>query len=122
LWDELNPERVIGGRQLWAIVQEAIETLPAGQKAVIILRDMEDQSAEATCALLQISPENQRVLLHRARGRIRKAIDAVTGDGVPAATTATARRAAKPSGAVTRLAAVVLAWLYPPRKSRVALA
>jgi RNA polymerase sigma-70 factor (ECF subfamily) len=79
LWDELDPERVVGGRQLWDHVQTAIERLPAGQRAVIILRDMEGRTAEEACELLAISAENQRVLLHRARGRIRQAIDGVTG-------------------------------------------
>jgi RNA polymerase sigma-70 factor (ECF subfamily) len=68
LWDELNPERIVGGRQLWDHVTEAIAHLPAGQRAVIILRDMEGREAEEACALLGISAENQRVLLHRARG------------------------------------------------------
>ena len=79
LWNELNPERVVAGRQLWDHVQAAIDTLPAGQKAVILLRDIEGRDAEETCALLDISPENQRVLLHRARSRIRREIDALTG-------------------------------------------
>jgi RNA polymerase sigma-70 factor (ECF subfamily) len=84
LWDELDPERVIGGRQLWLHVQEAIERLPPGQKAVIILRDIEGEEAETACALLGITPENQRVLLHRARGRIRAAIDALMAQTTPA--------------------------------------
>ncbi len=84
LWDELDPERVISGRQLWQHVLAALETLPAGQKAVLVLRDMEGQSAEEACALLHISPENQRVLLHRARGRIRKLIDDLTAPSVAA--------------------------------------
>jgi hypothetical protein len=46
---------------------------------VIILRDIEGQSAEDACALLGISSENQRVLLHRARNRVRTAIDAIGG-------------------------------------------
>jgi RNA polymerase sigma-70 factor, ECF subfamily len=79
LWDELNPERIVGGRQLWDHVTEAIERLPAGQRAVIMLRDMEGREAEETCTLLGISAENQRVLLHRARGRIRQTIDALIG-------------------------------------------
>lgn len=78
LWDELDPERVIAGRQLWEHVLAGLETLPAGQKAVLVLRDMEGQSADEACTLLGISAENQRVLLHRARGRIRKLIDDVT--------------------------------------------
>jgi RNA polymerase sigma-70 factor, ECF subfamily len=77
LRDDLSPERIIGGRQLWDQVTEAIGRLPAGQRAVIILRDMEGREAEEACELLGISAENQRVLLHRARGRIRQTIDAL---------------------------------------------
>lgn len=77
LWDVLDPERVVAGQQLWEHVQAAIEALPPAQKAAIVLRDIENRSAEEACALLGVSPENQRVLLHRARGRVRAAIDAV---------------------------------------------
>lgn len=79
LWDELNPERIVGGRQLWDHVQAVIDRLPAGQRAVILLRDMEGRDADETCAVLEISPENQRVLLHRARSRIRRELDALIG-------------------------------------------
>jgi len=120
LWDVLDPERIIAGRQLWAHVQEAIERLPAGQKAVLILRDIEGNSAEDACALLQLSAENQRVLLHRARGRIRKAIDTLTATPQPAATAARTA-AAKPRGSLTqRLVVALLAcwpgYGLPPRK------
>jgi RNA polymerase sigma-70 factor, ECF subfamily len=105
LWDELSPERIVGGRQLWDHVLEAIERLPTGQRAVIILRDMEGCDAEDACALLGISAENQRVLLHRARGRIRQAIDVVTGaPGVEAAVTGTARRGVTRTSSLRRLA------------------
>ncbi len=75
LWDEIDPERIVAGRQLWDHVMEAIDRLPAGQRAVIILRDIEGCEAEEACTLLGITAENQRVLLHRARGRIRQTID-----------------------------------------------
>ncbi len=107
LWDELDPERQVAGRQLWVHVQDAIESLPAGQKAVIILRDMEAVSAEETCALLGITSENQRVLLHRARGRVRRVIEQLGGGvAAPAALTAPAPKPApKPArgGALRRL-------------------
>ncbi len=90
LWDVLDPERIVGGRQLWTHVQEAIGRLPAGQQAVLILRDIEGVSAEDACALLQVSAENQRVLLHRARGRIRKLIDGLTAAPLPVAAATTA--------------------------------
>ena len=78
LWDELDPERVYGGKQLWEHVQIAIAAMPPSQRAVLVLRDMEGQDAATACEMLGISPENQRVLLHRARGRVRAAIDQVT--------------------------------------------
>ncbi len=116
LWDELDPERLVAGRQLWAHVQDAIETLPAGQKAVIILRDIEGVSAEEACDLLAISPENQRVLLHRARGRIRRAIEQLTEAAPPAPAPAAgpAEPPARPRrarGMLERLAG----WLFPPK-------
>jgi len=79
LWDELDPERIVGGRQMWEHVKEAIGRLPSGQQAVLTLRDVEGCAAEEVCALLDLTPENQRVLLHRARGRIRQAIDTLPG-------------------------------------------
>jgi RNA polymerase sigma-70 factor (ECF subfamily) len=94
LWDELDPERIVGGRQLWDHVQTVIDALPAGQKAVILLRDMEGRDAEETCQVLEISAENQRVLLHRARNRIRGEIDMLIG-ARPAVGVATAARPAR---------------------------
>ena len=80
LWETIDPERIVGGRQLWMHVQDTIAHLPAGQRAVLILRDVEGQTAADACALLRISPENQRVLLHRGRERIRRAIDRLTSN------------------------------------------
>ncbi len=85
LWDEISPERIVGGRQLWDHVQEIVDGLPAGQKAVILLRDMEGRDADEACEILGITAENQRVLLHRARGRIRTAIDKLTSPTAPSA-------------------------------------
>ena len=114
LWDELDPERVVGGRQLWQHVLAVIETLPAGQKTVLMMRDMEGQSAEDACDLLGISAENQRVMLHRARGRVRKAIDDLMR--LPAATTTAAAAspaAPRPAGRQgTGLARLVMACVH----------
>jgi RNA polymerase sigma-70 factor, ECF subfamily len=106
LWDEIDPERVVGGRQLWDHVMEAIDRLPNGQRAVIILRDIEGCEAEEACRLLDISAENQRVLLHRARGRIRQTIDVVTGaPGRATLAPPAARRGGGAASAANRLAA-----------------
>ena len=84
LWHDLDPEREIGGRQLWQEVEAVIKQLPSNQRAVLILRDIEGRRAEDARALLGISAENQRVLLHRARGPVRRRIDALLAEGEPA--------------------------------------
>jgi RNA polymerase sigma-70 factor (ECF subfamily) len=119
LWDELDPERIVGGRQLWDHVQAVIDRLPPGQRAVILLRDMEGRDAEETCAVLEISAENQRVLLHRARSRIRQEIDALTGK--QPATHAAPSRKPQASGIVARAFHVLASLLRPTSSAMVAL-
>jgi RNA polymerase sigma-70 factor, ECF subfamily len=114
LWDEVSPERIVGGRQLWDHVLQAIERLPAAQRAVLIMRDIEQCEAEEACALLEISAENQRVLLHRARGRIRARIDQLVG-AAPVAETAPpparrSRRAGTSAGRYIAGAFRLLTW------------
>ena len=117
LWDVLDPERVIGGRQLWEIVHETIQALPDAQKACIVMRDIEGQSSEDVCALLSVSAENQRVLLHRARGRVRAAIDVAMGSAPGRrAPGMVAQATVVMKGVVTRLL-VGLCAVYAPRKS-----
>lgn len=110
LWDELNPERIVGGRQLWDHVQAVIDRLPAGQRAVILLRDMEGRDAVETCELLDISPENQRVLLHRARCRIRSEIDVLIG-AAPVKQPAAVRRSRGSGPLDSSGTARVIQWL-----------
>ncbi|MGH2906580.1 MAG: RNA polymerase sigma factor [Solirubrobacterales bacterium] len=57
------------------LVKEAIGTLPKVQREVISLRDVDGWSPEEVCDVLQISEGNQRVLLHRARAKVRNAIE-----------------------------------------------
>lgn len=83
-WNELDPERVVSGRQLWKHVQAVIDGLPGRQRAVLLLCDMEQSSGSEAARLLGVSEANQRVLLHRARLAVRQAIDRLLhGDGDP---------------------------------------
>jgi RNA polymerase sigma-70 factor (ECF subfamily) len=69
------PEEQALARELWAQIQRAIEALPPVQRQVIALRDVEGWGAEEVCGLLALSEANQRVLLHRARARVRRELD-----------------------------------------------
>lgn len=73
-WQSL-PEDVLVGQETLAFVLDAIDALPEGQRLVISLRDVHGWTAEEVCASLELSSANQRVLLHRARSRIRAALE-----------------------------------------------
>lgn len=73
-WEDLPDEILISG-EARARITEAIEALPPNYATVFTLRDIEGWEGSDVCALLGISAENQRVLLHRARGRIRAALE-----------------------------------------------
>ena len=69
-WAGLPDERLIGA-ETRELVARAIERLPASQRAVISLRDVEGWDGEEVCNVLGVSESNQRVLLHRARSKVR---------------------------------------------------
>jgi RNA polymerase sigma-70 factor, ECF subfamily len=70
----LPESRLLAG-ELRVIVEGAIERLPPSQRTVITLRDVEGWSADEVCNALDLSETNQRVLLHRARTGVRKALE-----------------------------------------------
>jgi RNA polymerase sigma-70 factor (ECF subfamily) len=69
------PEQQLLGGETLERIQDAIEALPDGQRAVITLRDVEGWSAQEVCNALELSETNQRVLLHRARSKVRGALE-----------------------------------------------
>lgn len=73
-WEGIPESRLLA-RETLALVQDAIDVLPAAQRAVITLRDIEGWTSDEVCELLEISETNQRVLLHRARSKVRRALE-----------------------------------------------
>ena len=69
-WEEV-PDRQVESAETLARVREAISRLPPVQRLVITLRDIEGWESGEVCNALEISETNQRVLLHRARSRVR---------------------------------------------------
>ena len=73
-WHRLPDEALTQGETL-RVVLGAIEALPDAQRTVIALRDIQGCDSEEVCALLEVSEGNQRVLLHRARSKVRAALE-----------------------------------------------
>ena len=70
-----DPEKRLLAQETRAHIQAAIEALPPSQCEVITLRDIQGWTSEEVCNILGISETNQRVLLHRARSKVRAALE-----------------------------------------------
>jgi RNA polymerase sigma-70 factor (ECF subfamily) len=71
----LAPEERLLSSETRSLVHAAINALPPGQRQVVSLRDSRGWTAQEVCNVLQISENNQRVLLHRGRARVRRALE-----------------------------------------------
>jgi RNA polymerase sigma-70 factor (ECF subfamily) len=81
-WATLDPERLALGAETGRALAAAIEALPASQRAVLVLRDVEGLETAEVCQLLGLTEANARVLLHRARTRVRAALEPhLAGEG-----------------------------------------
>jgi len=73
-WGGMPESRLVSSETI-AIVERAIETLAPAQREVITLRDIEGWTSDEVCNVLGITDTNQRVLLHRARSKVRRELE-----------------------------------------------
>jgi RNA polymerase sigma-70 factor (ECF subfamily) len=73
-WQRL-PEEALADRETLDLVLTTIHELPDPQRIVITMRDIQGCDAEEVCEALDVSEGNQRVLLHRARSKVRRALE-----------------------------------------------
>jgi len=78
-WENI-PEAHWLSEETAQVVQRALEALPTVQQEVMRLRDMEAWTADEVCNVLGITATNQRVLLHRARSKVRRALERYWSD------------------------------------------
>jgi len=77
-WD-MTPEQLLLSQECRILIEQAITSLPELQKEVITLRDVQGRDNDEICVVLGISEANCRVLLHRARSRMRQALENYLG-------------------------------------------
>jgi RNA polymerase sigma-70 factor, ECF subfamily len=73
-WREV-PEDLLLSQETMAELERAVAALPAAQRAVLVLRDVEGLSAAEACQLLGLTEGNQRVLLHWGRSKVRATLE-----------------------------------------------
>jgi RNA polymerase sigma-70 factor (ECF subfamily) len=73
-WPDSPEQRVLGG-ETRELLQQAIGQLPPLQGQVLVLRDVEGLSGPEVCEVLGVSESNERVLLHRARSKVRAVLE-----------------------------------------------
>jgi RNA polymerase sigma-70 factor (ECF subfamily) len=72
-WEDVPGARLEAAETL-ELVRRVLEHLPPRQREVLTLRDIEGWSGDEVCNALGLTPTNQRVLLHRARTTVRRAL------------------------------------------------
>jgi RNA polymerase sigma-70 factor (ECF subfamily) len=73
-WEDL-PDEALQSRETLDVVREGIAELPPMQQVVVTMRDVDGFSSAEVADALQISAVHERVLLHRARGKLRTKLD-----------------------------------------------
>jgi RNA polymerase sigma-70 factor (ECF subfamily) len=79
-WHAETPEALLASDQLRQCLEKTLAVLPSAQRMVIVLRDVEGVPMAEVCNILGVQETNARVLLHRARTRLRAVIEAYERD------------------------------------------
>ncbi len=80
-WDDGTPEKLLRDRETAALVVRAIDALPERQRIVLTLRDVDGFDADEVRNILGLTETNQRVLLHRARSKVRAELERILSGG-----------------------------------------
>lgn len=78
-WDG-DPAQGASRAEVRELLDAALRMLPPRQRAVVVMRDVEGFTAEEVCEVLDLTPEDQRVLLHRGRAGVRAELEAYHRD------------------------------------------
>jgi RNA polymerase sigma-70 factor (ECF subfamily) len=74
-WKE-SPEALVENAEFWETFQSCLLGLPESHRRAFTLRELDGAKGEEVCQILSISPSNMWVIMHRARSKLRKCLDA----------------------------------------------
>lgn len=74
-----SPEKQVAASEMRELLERAVDRLPEGQRAVFILRDVEEMTTAETAACLNTTEDSVKVMLHRARRHLRELLYAAAG-------------------------------------------
>lgn len=80
-WESDDPEMLLSSQQLGDCLDKTVDTLPNQQRAALEMFEQQEIPSQEICNILEVSESNLRVLLHRARSRIRNMIERFHEDG-----------------------------------------
>ena len=81
---KVSPERLVESREFWGIFQSCLDSLPEGHRRAFTLREIDGMKGSEICEILSISEANFWVMIHRARAKLRKCLDANWFHAAPA--------------------------------------
>jgi len=74
-WNEQTPERLLASKQALEALHRAVDALPPNLREALVLKDIEGRESDEICERLKITESNLYVRLHRARERVREAVE-----------------------------------------------
>jgi RNA polymerase sigma-70 factor, ECF subfamily len=73
-WTDMPAQQLVDA-ETRAVIEDALQALPEAQRSVMTLRDVDGRNSQEVCHILGVTDANQRVLLHRARAKVRAAME-----------------------------------------------
>jgi RNA polymerase sigma-70 factor (ECF subfamily) len=74
-WKE-SPANLVESQEFWKTFQACLSGLPEAHRRAFTLKELDGLEGEEICEVLSVTPNNFWVMLHRARSRLRKCLDA----------------------------------------------
>ena len=70
-----DPQKILELKQVGSFISDCLDGLSEQQKAAFVMREVEEENSEAICNVLGVNVSHLRVLLFRAKDKLRKCLE-----------------------------------------------